>query len=74
MYTYDDTAGDKTLKNFTIDHDRKDRIPFIKRAQEVAKGKLQLYASPWSPPGWMKTNGEMLHGGKLKARIQPDVG
>ena len=50
MYTYDDTAGDKELKNFTIDHDRKDRIPFIKRAQAAAKGKLQLYASPWSPP------------------------
>ncbi|HUJ73165.1 MAG TPA: glycoside hydrolase family 30 protein [Verrucomicrobiae bacterium] len=67
MYTYDDTAGDKDLKNFTIDHDRKDRIPFIKRAQAVAgKGNLHLYASPWSPPGWMKTNGEMLHGGKLK--------
>ena len=66
MYTYDDTAGDKELKNFTIDHDRKDRIPFIKRAQAAAKGKLQLYASPWSPPDWMKTNGEMLHGGKLK--------
>jgi glucosylceramidase len=29
-------------------------------------GKLNLYASPWSPPAFMKTNGEMLHGGKLK--------
>ena len=66
MYTYDDTADDKELKNFSIDHDKKDRIPFIKRAMEVSQGKLQLYASPWSPPGWMKTNGEMLHGGKLK--------
>jgi glucosylceramidase len=66
MYTYDDTVGDKQLKNFSIDHDRKDRIPFIQRAQAAAKGNLQLYASPWSPPGWMKTNGEMLHGGKLK--------
>jgi len=66
MYTYDDTAGDTKLKNFTIAHDLKNRIPFIKRAQAAAKGKLQLYASPWSPPGWMKTNGEMLHGGSLK--------
>jgi len=66
MYTYDDTDGDKELKNFSIAHDLKDRIPFIKRAQAVTGGKLQLFASPWSPPGWMKTNGEMLHGGKLK--------
>ena len=67
MYTYDDTPGDKDLKNFSIAHDMKDRIPFIKRAQAAAKGKLRLFASPWSPPGWMKTNGEMLHGGKLKS-------
>lgn len=66
MYTYDDTPGDKDLKDFSIKHDTKDRIPFIKRAMVFARGNLRLYASPWSPPGWMKTNGEMLHGGKLK--------
>ena len=55
----------RNSKNFTIDHDLKDRIPFIKRAQAAAKGKLPLRL-PWSPPAWMKTNGEMLHGGKLK--------
>jgi len=66
MYTYDDTPDDKQLKDFSIDHDKKNRIPFIKRAQAAAQGKLLLYASPWSPPGWMKTNDEMKHGGKLK--------
>ena len=66
MYTYDDTPGDKELKNFSIAHDLKDRIPFIKRAQAAAKGHLRLFASPWSPPAWMKTNDDMLHGGKLK--------
>jgi glucosylceramidase len=66
MYTYDDVAGDKDLKNFSIEHDRKARIPFIKRALKVANGNLKLFASPWSPPAWMKTNNEMLHGGKLK--------
>ena len=76
MYTYDDTPGDKELKNFTIAHDLKDRIPFIKRAQAAAKGNLRLFASPWSPPAWMKTNGDMLHGGKLKpeyARLGPTI-
>ena len=66
MYTYDDTPGDKELKHFSIAHDLKDRIPFIKRAQAAAQGNLRLFASPWSPPAWMKTNGDMLHGGKLK--------
>lgn len=66
MYTYDDQAGDKDLKNFSIAHDEKYRIPFIKGALEVAKGNIKIFASPWSPPAWMKTNNDMLHGGKLK--------
>jgi glucosylceramidase len=66
MYTYDDVAGDKDLKYFSIEHDLKYRIPFIKRAQEIAKGNIRFFASPWSPPAWMKTNNDMLHGGKLK--------
>jgi len=66
LYTYDDVAGDKDLKYFSIEHDLKYRIPFIKRAQETAKGNIRFFASPWSPPGWMKTNNDMLHGGKLK--------
>jgi glucosylceramidase len=66
MYTYDDVAGDKDLKYFTIDHDQKYRIPFIKKSFEAAKGNIKIYASPWSPPAWMKTNNDMLHGGKLK--------
>lgn len=66
MYTYDDVAGDKELIHFSIAHDLKYRVPFIKRALETAKGNIKIYASPWSPPAWMKTNNDMLHGGKLK--------
>jgi glucosylceramidase len=64
-YTYV-TEGDKELKSFSIDHDKKFRIPFIKRAIAAAGGKLTLLASPWSPPAFMKDNNDMLHGGKLK--------
>ncbi|NDD29952.1 MAG: glycosyl hydrolase [Proteobacteria bacterium] len=63
-YTYV-RDGDTSLSSFTLDHDRKARIPFIKRVL-VAAPTLKIFASPWSPPGWMKTNGEMLHGGSLK--------
>src|SRR4030042_1507189 len=66
MYTYNDVEGDKDLKNFSIEHDQKYRIPFMKRALETAKGNIKIFASPWSPPAWMKTNNEMKHGGKLK--------
>ena len=65
-YTYV-TEGDKDLKSFSIDHDMKFRIPFIKKAIEAAGGKLTLFVSPWSPPGYMKDNNDMLHGGKLKS-------
>ena len=29
--------------------------------------KIKLFFAPWSPPAYMKTNGEKNHGGKLKA-------
>jgi glucosylceramidase len=66
MYTYDDVPGDKKLEHFSIEHDRRNRLPMIQRARAAAKGRLRLFASPWSPPAWMKTNGEMKHGGRLK--------
>lgn len=65
MYTYV-ADGDTSLKTFNIDHDRKYKIPFIKEAMAAAGGKLNLFASPWSPPSWMKDNNDMLQGGKLK--------
>ena len=64
-YTYL-ADGDTTLKSFNIEHDKKYRVPFIKAAIAASGGKLTLFSSPWSPPAWMKTNGDMLHGGKLK--------
>ncbi len=63
-YTYIE-EGDKELQTFSIDHDKKYKIPLIKKATEAAGGSLLLYASPWSPPAFMKTNKNMLKGGKL---------
>jgi glucosylceramidase len=64
-YTYVN-EGDKDLKSFNVDHDKQFRIPFTKQALATARGKLTVFASPWSPPGFMKTNNDMLHGGKLR--------
>lgn len=64
-YTYVD-EGDKELKTFNVEHDRKFRIPMIKRAMAAAHGKMKLYGSPWSPPAFMKDTNNMLRGGKLK--------
>jgi glucosylceramidase len=58
--------NDASLKTFDVSHDKQYRIPFIKEAMAAAGGKLTLFVSPWSPPAWMKTNNDVLHGGKLK--------
>ena len=57
--------GDKELKTFSIEMDKEKRIPMIKRAQALINDDLVFYASPWSPPAFMKTNNHMLRGGKL---------
>ena len=63
-YTYVSNE-DKSLSTFNIQHDRQFRIPLIKKAIETAGGNLLLFASPWSPPAFMKDNQNMLKGGKL---------
>ena len=64
MYGYV-KEGDKELASFDIAHDRKFKIPLIKAANAAAGKPLVFYVSPWSPPSWMKTNKELLHGGHL---------
>ena len=65
-YVYAEVEDDIKLEHYTIDHDKKYRIPLIKEAINKSGNKLNIFASPWSPPAWMKTNNDMLYGGKLK--------
>lgn len=53
-YSNDDTDGDFTLNDFTIERDKQNVIPMMKWA---LKYQLELYffTSPWCPPRWMKT-------------------
>src|ERR1051326_2623584 len=64
-YTYVN-EGDKELKSFNIEHDKRYRLPFIKQALTATAGRLKIFASPWSPPAFMKDNNDILHGGKLR--------
>ncbi|WP_026506576.1 glycoside hydrolase family 30 protein [Butyrivibrio sp. MC2013] len=64
-YAYIEDENDKELASFNMDRDRKYIIPFVKAALKRNPDMIFL-ASPWSPPAFMKTNGEMNHGGKLK--------
>jgi glucosylceramidase len=63
-YTYVE-EGDGTLETFDIAPDQEYKIPLIRRAMEASGNRLTLFASPWSPPAFMKTNNDMLHGGAL---------
>ena len=65
-YAYTEVEGDVGLEHFSIDRDRQSLIPMIRQAMDLSGGSLRLFSSPWSPPAWMKTNGQMNHGGKLK--------
>ena len=62
---------DSSLRSFTISRDRQLLLPFIKCGLAV-NPQLQLFASPWSPPAFMKTNRRMNGGGKLR-RSQYEV-
>ena len=63
-YTYIE-ENDAELKTFSIAQDLTYKIPMIKRAIDEAGGSLLTYASPWSPPAFMKSNNSMLQGGSL---------
>ena len=63
-YSYDDMpAGqtDSTLARFSLAEDRVDKLPALKAALAI-NSQLKLVASPWSPPGWMKTTGSLIQG------------
>ncbi len=69
-YAHVETTGDVDLHSFSIDRDRQALLPFIKAAQQVAGRPLKLLVSPWSPPAWMKSNGQMSHGGHLLSKYR----
>ncbi len=72
-YSYDDVppgGSDPELKHFSIDRDRQYILPVLREALAV-NPKLKIIASPWSPPGWMKTSGSMIGGTLLPSSFTP---
>lgn len=58
----DGVTEDYALDYFSVDTDRDYLIPFIEEAEKYRPG-LKLWASPWSPPSWMKNNSAIYGGG-----------
>jgi len=53
-YSLNETANDTAMSNFSIARDQMRLIPYIRAAQAV-KSNIRFWASPWTPPTWMKT-------------------
>ena len=64
-YSYDDLPPGQTnptLSQFSIAHDLPYIVPTLQQALALNPG-LKILANPWSPPGWMKTNGTLDNSG-----------
>lgn len=66
IYTYDDIENDISLEHFSIERDKNYIIPIIKEILQI-NPHLTLFASPWSPPAWMKTGGS-VGGGYMREK------
>ncbi|XP_074895678.1 lysosomal acid glucosylceramidase-like isoform X3 [Buteo buteo] len=68
-YSYDDVPHDYELKHFRLaEEDVKMKIPLLHRASAMSRRLLSLYASPWTSPAWMKSNGDIRGKGTLKGQ------
>ena len=65
-YACADTPDDWKLEHFSIERDQRAVLPMIHAALKVAGEPITFFITPWSPPPWMKTNGQMNQGGKLR--------
>jgi glucosylceramidase len=66
-FTYDDMPSgqtDATLQQFSIDKEKLDLIPVLKKIIAI-NPTIKILGSPWSAPTWMKTNNGFV-GGSLK--------
>lgn len=56
-----DRQPDPELKHFSIEPNRGDVVP-VTRAALAINPRLQVMASPWSAPAWMKSNNSLIQG------------
>lgn len=54
-YSHNEHADDFDMEHFSIERDKKRLIPYINFAKKY-NPELKVWASPWCPPSWMKTN------------------
>ncbi|NWR63692.1 GLCM Glucosylceramidase, partial [Bucorvus abyssinicus] len=69
-YSYDDVPHDYELKHFRLaEEDVKMKVGGCGHCSSaMSKRPLSLYASPWTSPAWVKSNGDVRRKGTLKGR------
>lgn len=60
-YSHHEQPGDFDLRHFSVARDEQGLIPYLEAARRYQPG-LFLFASPWSPPAWMKQPPVYNHG------------
>jgi glucosylceramidase len=55
-YTLDESPGDFEMRHFSIERDTQRLIPYVQAVLKF-RPELFIWASAWTPPTWMKTNG-----------------
>jgi glucosylceramidase len=69
-YTLNDRPPGETdlpLAHFSIEPQRAEVLPLVRQARAL-NPRLQVMASPWSAPAWMKTSGHLIQG-----QLRPDM-
>jgi glucosylceramidase len=70
-YSYSEVPNDFSLSHFSIERDKQYLLPYIQSAFAI-NPKLKLFASPWSPPAWMKQNNNMTGLTELPNRLRDE--
>lgn len=57
-YEADGEEADEKLEHFSFERVEQYILPMLQDAQKAFDGKLDIMLTPWSPPAYMKTNGQ----------------
>ncbi|MFC0541466.1 RICIN domain-containing protein [Kutzneria chonburiensis] len=68
FYSYDDGSADPSLSRFSVAHDQSYILPLVTQAKQLNPA-ASVMVVPWSAPGWMKTNNNLV-GGSLSTNYE----
>lgn len=60
--------GDEKLKTFSLRKEEETVFRVLLEIEKYTGQKPEVIATPWSPPAWMKDNGNRCNGGKLQKK------